>query len=470
MLVRGCLTSVLSLTFVLANAGRANAADNSEDDEVVPAAKATAKELDDSTAPVAEAEPEPAAPVRAKAKAKSKVKAKPNAAATDEDNETPSGVVGDVTGGLTSDGAVAAETPARVNFTAELVAGTPIDSSKRDLYGFGGGGGVGAEIYILPLLGIHIEGNFLLFSKGKAAGSTNLIAGGVGPRLHFGNALFGDLTRHDAWVDAHINYGSSSGIGRPGFDAAAAVQWQVAADVRLGPVLRYQFGSDPLDKNAQLITAGVTLTYGGRTTSAAKIEAPVVEVDADNDGVPDGDDECPQKSAGERPDAEHPGCPMPDGDDDGVLDAEDECLTEPAGDNPNPKRPGCPATKSEDKIAKVKGGKIEIFQQVYFETNSATIEARSSEVLQVVGKLVRGLSGKRVRIEGHTDDVGTDAYNLDLSKRRARAVAQWLVQYAEVDAAQLETEGYGKTRPLVRAGSGSDTEPNRRVEFVIIEE
>ena len=467
MRLRGCLTSILGLTLLLANSGHSNASVNSEDDEPVPAAKPAPKDLDDGAEAEDGAETEDEPVEKPKAKPKAKTKAKPKATKPDDDDETPVDVPAQADSS-SADSSAAARTPARVNFTAELVAGTPIDSSNRDLYGFGGGGGLGAEIYILPLLGIHIEANFLLFSKGTAAGSTKLIAGGVGPRLHVGTALFGDLTRHDAWVDAHINYGSSGGIGRPGFDAAAAVQWEVAPDVRLGPVLRYQFGSDPLDKNAQLITAGITLTYGGRTTSAAKVEAPVVEADSDNDGVPDGDDECPKKSAGERPDPERIGCPLPDGDEDGVPDAEDECLKEPAGDNPNPKRPGCPAPKAEEKIAKIKGGKIEIFQQVYFETNSATIEERSNEVLQVVGKLVRGLDGKRVRIEGHTDDVGTDAYNLDLSKRRARAVAQWLVQYADVDAAQLETEGYGKSRPLVKGGS--DTDPNRRVEFVIIDE
>ncbi|MBP9086198.1 MAG: OmpA family protein [Kofleriaceae bacterium] len=465
------MTLLLGLTLLLANSGRSNAAEDSEDSEAsdaAPAANAAPKDLDDDAAePDPEAEADPAE--RPKPKAKKKAKAKPKAAKADEDDDAPAGVAPE--GSSTSvDPAATGQTPARVNFTAELVAGTPIDSSNRDLYGIGGGGGVGAEIYIMPLLGIHLEGYFLRFSKDQAAGSTNLIAGGVGPRLHFGTALFGQQTRHDAWVDAHLNYGSSGGIGRPGFDAAAAVQWEVAPDVRVGPVLRYQFGSDPLDKNAQLITAGVTLTYGGRAHGTVTPPAPVVELDFDNDGVLDGEDECRKKPAGERPDPERPGCPLSDVDDDGVPDIEDECVTEPAGDNPNPKRPGCPAAKvvAEDKIAKVKGGKIEIFQQVYFETNSATIEERSNEVLQVVAKLIRGLDGKRVRVEGHTDDVGTDAYNLDLSKRRARAVAQWLVQYGDVDAAQLETEGYGKTRPLVQGAA--DREPNRRVEFVIIDE
>lgn len=414
-------------------------AGNADDDED-PAAE------DASTAPPGDDEV-PDAPEKAPAPKKKKKK-KPEA-----ETAAPAEPTGD-------------ETPDRVNFTGELVAGTPLDSGNRALYGIGGGGGVGVEIFISPLLGVHIDGSFLLFSKGKAAGSTSLATGGIGPRLHFGEALFGADTRNDAWVDAHVNYGSSAGIRRPGFDVAAAVQWEISRNLRLGPIVRYQFGSDPLDKHAQLITAGITVTYGGRVQRTVVHEEPA-PADSDNDGIIDADDECPKKPAGDHPDTEHNGCPMPDKDEDGVPDVDDECIDEPAGDSPNPKRPGCPAPKAEEKIAKVKGSKIEIFQQVYFETNSATIEERSREVLDVVAKLIKGLNGKRIRIEGHTDDVGTDAYNLDLSKRRARAVAQWLVQNSDVDPALLETEGYGKSRPLV---SGSDSERNRRVEFVILDE
>jgi len=55
------------------------------------------------------------------------------------------------------------------------------------------------------------------------------------------------------------------GTGIPGFDLAAAVEWEVSKGLRLGPVLRYQFGSDPRDSNAQLATVGIAFDYGGRT-------------------------------------------------------------------------------------------------------------------------------------------------------------------------------------------------------------
>jgi outer membrane protein OmpA-like peptidoglycan-associated protein len=119
-------------------------------------------------------------------------------------------------------------------------------------------------------------------------------------------------------------------------------------------------------------------------------------------------------------------------------------------------------------LAKVVEGKIEILQQVFFETDSATIKDESAPVLKAIAEVVQSLDGKRVRIEGHTDDRGTDQYNLDLSKRRARAVAQWLITNGGIPTTQLETTGYGKSRPLV-SGPDADPSQNRRVELIIID-
>lgn len=373
-------------------------------------------------------------------------------------------VTDDTPASLTADAVPADELPPRVTYTAVLLGATALDKGNRDLFSVGGGLGAGLEVYLTPLVGIHANATFVMLTRGPGMSSTTWIGGGVGPRFHLGTSLFGDETHNDAWIEAHVNYGASGGIRRPGFDLAAAVEWEVSKGLRLGPVLRYQFGSDPRDSNAQLATIGVALDYGGRT----RLPIHYVIADTDGDGVADGDDRCPKEQAGKHPDPARPGCPLPpDGDGDGVADADDKCPEEMAGEHPDPARPGCPAPPVQNKIAEVKGNKIEIFQQVYFETNSATIEDRSDDVLNVVGNLIRNLKGKRVRIEGHTDETGSDAYNLDLSKRRARAVAQWLVQYAEIDPALLETEGYGKSRPLTKGG---DTELNRRVEFVILDQ
>ncbi len=70
------------------------------------------------------------------------------------------------------------------------------------------------------------------------------------------------------------------------------------------------------------------------------------------------------------------------------------------------------------------------------------------------------LAGRRIRIEGHTDSIGSDAANLDLSRRRARAVGEALVA-AGVDGARLDLEGYGARRPL--PGLPAQSGANRRV-------
>jgi outer membrane protein OmpA-like peptidoglycan-associated protein len=73
---------------------------------------------------------------------------------------------------------------------------------------------------------------------------------------------------------------------------------------------------------------------------------------------------------------------------------------------------------------------------------------------------------RRVLIEGHTDSVGSDAYNLDLSQRRADAVRDFLLQNG-VNAAQISTRGYGKASPVASNATAEGRQQNRRVELII---
>ncbi|MDB4956117.1 MAG: cell envelope biosis protein OmpA [Myxococcales bacterium] len=383
------------------------------------------------------------------------------------------------------------QAPPRVMFAGELLGATPVDGGNRKLFGAGGGASLGADVFLTPIVGIH--GGAMLVYLGKDAGmsSTTWIAGHLGPRIHFGEPVFGEATHNDAWVDAHVTYGSSGGIRRPGFDLGAAVEWEVSPGLRLGPMLRYEFGSDPRASNAQLFTIGLAVGYGGRGRSSITIKG-----DTDGDGISDLEDNCPDEPAGPNPDPMREGCPTSDHDGDGVLDAEDLCPNEAAGKHQDPSRAGCPFTDSDgDKIAdaddkcptqagppnpfdparhgcpelaRVEGNKIEILQQIFFQTDSATIKEESVPVLEAVAVIMKTLADARIRVEGHTDDKGTDEYNLDLSKRRARSVAQWLVVNGGINANRLETEGYGKSRPIV-SGTAVDTGQNRRVEFVILD-
>ncbi len=113
----------------------------------------------------------------------------------------------------------------------------------------------------------------------------------------------------------------------------------------------------------------------------------------------------------------------------------------------------------------IREGQLEILDRVYFRTNSDRILSRSNRLLDNVAEVI----GNHpeiilVRIEGHTDSQGDDAYNLDLSRRRAASVMAYLVR-KDVDAARLRAEGFGETRPIDDNETRDGRAANRRVEF-----
>jgi len=73
----------------------------------------------------------------------------------------------------------------------------------------------------------------------------------------------------------------------------------------------------------------------------------------------------------------------------------------------------------------------------------------------------------KVRIEGHTDDVGNDAKNLTLSQQRAESVVAYLVK-SGVEATRFEAVGFGETKPLVEGKTKKARTANRRVEFNVV--
>jgi outer membrane protein OmpA-like peptidoglycan-associated protein len=75
----------------------------------------------------------------------------------------------------------------------------------------------------------------------------------------------------------------------------------------------------------------------------------------------------------------------------------------------------------------------------------------------------------QIRIEGHTDNVGNDATNLELSKQRADAVFEYIISKG-IDARRLITEGFGETRPIDTNTTTTGKARNRRVEFHILQE
>ncbi|MDR0646020.1 MAG: OmpA family protein [Elusimicrobiota bacterium] len=101
-----------------------------------------------------------------------------------------------------------------------------------------------------------------------------------------------------------------------------------------------------------------------------------------------------------------------------------------------------------------------------FAFNSAELTSRYEEELIEVARQINALQGVRVRIEGYTDSIGSDAYNLDLSNRRAKAVADFLVRYG-VDADIMSYMGYGEKMPVADNNTEKGRAKNRRVEIYV---
>jgi OmpA-OmpF porin, OOP family len=193
--------------------------------------------------------------------------------------------------------------------------------------------------------------------------------------------------------------------------------------------------------------------------------------DSDGDGVPDHLDKCPGTPPGVPvgPD----GCPL-DSDGDGIPDYLDECPNTPPGAKVLPNgcalvgdcrkpRPGEQVDANGcalDKNFILRGVKFE------FDSDRLTPEART--ILNEVAETLKAYPNLDVELEGHTDWIGTDAYNQGLSERRANSVKVYLTSRG-VTARRMTPVGYGESRPIADNNTDAGREENRRVELKVVE-
>lgn len=238
---------------------------------------------------------------------------------------------------------------------------------------------------------------------------------------------------------------------------------------------------------------------------------PVVLQDTDNDGIPDQDDNCitepGRKETFGCPDRDRDGvadkqdlCPevkgskaargCPDRDNDGVSDEKDECPDE-AGKNGN----GCPDTQTEqqnlppddEKKSEVNDPEINVEKNVQvaeqykqivetvkaaaakiqFNSGTAYIHPASYAALDTIVQILQRDSVLHVDIEGHTDNVGNEQQNLQLSQQRADACKNYLLQKGIAES-RLSAIGYGDMNPVADNHTAEGRMMNRRTEFLII--
>jgi OmpA-OmpF porin, OOP family len=167
--------------------------------------------------------------------------------------------------------------------------------------------------------------------------------------------------------------------------------------------------------------------------------------DSDEDGVPDNRDKCPDTPKGCPVDED--GCPL-DSDGDGVIDCEDKCPTEkgPASNH------GCPDWQELD------------ISSINFDFDKAELRPEAKQQLDEMIKTLSGSKEYDIVVGGHTCDIGTSRYNIELSEKRAQAVVKYLLSKG-ISNAYVGSNFYGEEKPAVPNTSIENRRMNRRVEF-----
>ncbi|MBW4362273.1 OmpA family protein [Flavobacterium taihuense] len=202
--------------------------------------------------------------------------------------------------------------------------------------------------------------------------------------------------------------------------------------------------------------------------------------DVDKDGVADIDDTCPNTTAGYKVNAS--GCPL-DNDNDGVANEQDLCpdtagplslkgCADTDGDGVTDNNDRCPNEKGNiiDKgcptIAPVDVKKIaDIAGKLFFENASAELKMSSYAQLDYLVIILKRYNATDLQIGGHTDNIGGDIDNINLSQQRAESVKTYLISKG-IPETRLTALGFGDGKPIANNKTASGRAKNRRVELV----
>jgi outer membrane protein OmpA-like peptidoglycan-associated protein len=420
---------------------------------------------------------------------------------------------------------------------AEGAAARMVGDGKDEQFGWGGGGLVSPELTLNRFVGLEVAIGALGLSDGSmddpgleptAAGYSVFALPGLRLRPFGRNGHDGAFQPGGIWISGGGGLAFTGGAARGAVDARIGYDLFANKSFRGGPSLGYlqiiETESAVRPDDARIVLFGVHAAYEPN-------DAPLVDNDRDDDGIPNAADRCPddpedfdkfQDDDGcpeldndrdgiidvldrcpEDPEdrdgwRDKDGCPDPDNDDDGLLDREDACPDEaedidgfededgcPDDDNDNDGIPDiddkCPLDPEtvngyadddgcpDEELVRVVGNEILLDDRVHFRINSDIIEMRSWPLMESVAKLLKANPQySLVHVQGHADDTGPENYNQKLSERRSVAVRNMLVRFG-VSPERLVTEAFGESRPRDADTTIYAREKNRRVEFLILE-
>jgi OOP family OmpA-OmpF porin len=150
-----------------------------------------------------------------------------------------------------------------------------------------------------------------------------------------------------------------------------------------------------------------------------KAPAKIVDLDSDGDGVPDSLDQCPNTPPGMKVD-----------------------------------RVGCPVAIPE---------KVSITLLVEFDFDKAVVKPQYHSDIEKVANFLQAYPKTTGVLEGHTDSIGSEEYNMKLSQKRAESVKTYIVEKFNIDASRLSTIGHGESKPVASNETDAGREKNRRV-------
>jgi outer membrane protein OmpA-like peptidoglycan-associated protein len=190
------------------------------------------------------------------------------------------------------------------------------------------------------------------------------------------------------------------------------------------------------------------------TPAGVSVDANGCPLDADGDGVPDYLDKCSNTPAGVSVDAN--GCPL-DSDGDGVPDYLDKCPNTPAGVRVDAN--GCAAKK-------VVVTKEVMGSDALFDFNKFALKTNAYGKLDKIISTLKNNTNYTVSVDGYTDAIGSEEYNMKLSEKRAQAVADYLLSHG-IDRSRIEVIPNGESNPIASNKTASGRAKNRRVEIII---
>ncbi|MCH2256171.1 MAG: OmpA family protein [Alteromonas sp.] len=265
--------------------------------------------------------------------------------------------------------------------------------------------------------------------------------------------------------------GESTTLGNIGIGK----HWDIHEDVKLVTEIAayHDFGEDYNDYSVKV---GIAIPFGKGTPAAPKdsdndgvvdskdqcpmtpagvrVDANGCSIDDDNDGVLNNVDQCPNTPVGTKVDAT--GCAIKDSDNDGVVDSKDMCPDTPAGVKVDAK--GCTVFDEET---------VEITLRVLFDNESAVVKMPKDPEISEFAEFMKQYPSTTAVIEGHTSAPGSEAYNMDLSKRRAANFKEVMVDMYGIEGSRLETIGYGETQLLDNGKNAEAHRVNRRISVTV---